>query len=107
MITTWAVNYKATVRAAFSVPITAVIPVYYKSGIPNLLCAGDGTICRSSGYITAEDLFQNEEGYNMEGGSVCFTKETDLMRDYRNVQNRSTLIYKIAIIAYLEQHFFF
>jgi len=78
MITTWAVNYKATVRAAFSVPITAVIPVYYKSGIPKLLCAGDGAICRSFGYITAEDLFQNEEGHNIEGGSVCFTKETDL-----------------------------
>jgi len=77
-ITTYAVNYKANLKAAFAVSMSNVIPFYYKSGLGKLCCAGIGPTCRRVGYITAEELFQGQNEYNVDGGNITFSRETEL-----------------------------
>jgi len=75
-ITTYAVTYKTSVKVEFSVESTARIRFYYKPAWSVYFCAG--TACRTSGYITAEDLFENQFEYNLSGGTVSFTEQSDL-----------------------------
>jgi len=75
-ITTYAVTYKTSVKVEFSVVSTARIRFFYKPAWSVYCCAG--TACRTSGYITAEDLFENQFEYNLSGGTVSFTEETTL-----------------------------
>ena len=77
-ITTYAVNYKANLKAVFAVPMSNVIPFYYKSGLGKLCCAGIGPTCRKLGYITAEELFQGQNEYSVDGGNITFSRETEL-----------------------------
>ena len=77
-ITTYAVTYKATVNAVFTTPTTNKIPFFYKSRCAKLICSGSGPTCRSFGFITAEELFQNEANFTVNGNEIVFTRETDL-----------------------------
>jgi len=80
-ITTYTVNYKIGVRALFSAPATASIPIYYKKGIISrlLCCSGTDTFCRKTGFITAEELFQMENDYyNENDTTITFAKDTEL-----------------------------
>ena len=77
-IITYAVSYVLAVKVAFTIPMAAVIRFYYKSGLGKLLCAGNGAACRKSGFVTAEELFRNEDEFNVNGGWIHFTRETDL-----------------------------
>jgi len=43
-----------------------------------LICGGNGTTCRKSGFVTAEELFQFEDEFNRGPGFVYFTRETYL-----------------------------
>jgi len=77
-ITTFAVNYKADLKAVFAVPISNVLPFFYKSGLGKLCCAGIGPTCRKLGYITSEELFEGQNEYNVDGGTITFSRETEL-----------------------------
>ena len=77
-IITYAVNYASAVKVAFTVPVTAVLRFYYKSGLSKLCCGGTGATCRKNGFVTAEELFQNEDEFNISGGYIYYTRETDL-----------------------------
>ena len=77
-ITTYAVNYKVNLNATFTSPVSNVLPFYYKSGLGKYCCGGIGPTCRKAGFIDAEDLFQNENGFNVEGGTITFSREAKL-----------------------------
>ena len=77
-ITTYAVTYKITINAVFTTPTINMIPFYYKSRCSKLFCAGTGPTCRSTGFITAEELFGYETNFKVVGDEVTFTRETDL-----------------------------
>ena len=77
-ITTYAVNYKTNLKAAFVTPTSNVIQFYYKSGLGKLCCAGIGPRGRKLGYVTAEELFQGQNEYSVDGGSINFCQETEL-----------------------------
>jgi len=77
-ITTYAVTYKITINTVFTTPTTNAIPFFYKSRCSKLFCAGTGPTCRSSGFITAEELFRSEPNFKVAGDDVTFTRETDL-----------------------------
>ena len=75
-ITTYAVTYKTSVKVEFSAPSTARINFSYKPAWSVYCCAGNP--CRLYGHITAEDLFENQFEYNLSGGIVTFSEETNL-----------------------------
>ena len=77
-ITTYTVNYKANLKAVFAVPSSNVIPFYYKSGLGKLCCAGIGPTCQKLGFISAGELFQGQNEYNIDGGNITFSRETEL-----------------------------
>jgi len=74
-ITTYVVTYKLRVNAVISAPVTSYIPFYFRR-IGNNCCGG-----RSNpifGYVTAYELFQNQEGFQDLGYCVQFKKEAEL-----------------------------
>jgi len=91
-ITTYAVTYKTSVKVEFSVSCAARIRFFYKPAWSVYFCAG--TACRSTGHITAEDLFENQFEYNLSNGIVSFTEETDLsyIGEVLQMNKESTLL---------------
>ena len=72
-ITTYAVTYKLNVKSVISAPSTSRIPFYYRSSG----CCGL-TSRRVLGYITARELFQNQNEFQDLGYYVQFTVQSQL-----------------------------
>ena len=74
MITTYAVTYKLNVTAVISAPPNSYIPFYFsrRSG-----CCGIGSR-RALGYITARELFQDQNEFQDLGYCVQFTVHSHL-----------------------------
>lgn len=70
MITTWAVTYESTTTTEVTVDHTNVLPVLYRTMLSRRL----GGIFTSTGVLTAQDLFANEEGYKCEEFVVTFKR---------------------------------
>ena len=62
MITTWAVTYESTTTTEVTVDTTHVLPVRYRTMLSRRL----GGIFTSTGVLTAQDLFEEEEGFKCE-----------------------------------------
>jgi len=77
-ITTYAVTYNITTNAVFTTPTTNVIAFYYKSGCGKICCGGTGSVCRSNGFISAEELFRYENNFKVDQDEVTFTRETNI-----------------------------
>ena len=80
-ITTYAVTYKVKVKVIVSVPATSYIPFYYKKYICNLLCSCLRRRCKSQryfGFITAQELFKNQNEFQDLGYCIQFTAESVL-----------------------------
>ena len=80
-ITTYAVTYKLNVKAIFSVPVSSYIDVHYKKPLCGCFGAVFTRVCmlKQNGYITAQELFQDENEFQVISGSqVQFTKELEL-----------------------------
>ena len=77
-IATYAVTYKLGVKVVFNVPVSALIQFYYTTPY---VC---GCFYRTRqvikiGYILAQELFQNENEFQLIGGTyVQFTRGTEL-----------------------------
>ena len=69
-ITTYAVTHESTTVTRLTVDAKAHIKVLYASSFSKLL----GNLWKSHGFITAEELFADEE-YEEEDGSITFTRE--------------------------------
>ena len=71
-ITTWAVTYEANTITKFSVDAYATLPVLYRSRMARLL----GGCFISTGYLTAIDLFADEDNFQFDSmeNTVTFTR---------------------------------
>ena len=70
-ITTWAVTYESKTRTKLTVDAAAFIPVRFRTWFSKVL----GGLCTSTGILTAEELFVNEEAFKSENGVVTFERD--------------------------------
>lgn len=93
-ITTWAVTYESETETEVTVDATTSIPVYYRT----MFSRRFGGIFRSTGILTAEDLFNQEDDYKCEDGSITFRRrgtvsylgeEVEIIKDKTNPDERS------------------
>jgi len=61
-VTTWAVTYEANTITKFTVDAHAMLPVRYRSRISRLI----GGCFMSTGYLTAIDLFEDEDNFQFD-----------------------------------------
>ncbi len=71
-ITTWAVTYEAKTITKFTVDAHAMLPVQYRSLLSRLI----GGCYISTGYLTAMDIFADEDNYRFDHmhNTVTFTR---------------------------------
>ena len=71
MITTWAVTYESTTTTEVTVDTTHVLPVRYRTMFSRQL----GGIITSTGMLTAQDLFGEEDGFKCGEYLVTFRQQ--------------------------------
>ena len=69
-ITTWAVTYESKTVTELSISATAFLPVYYRTRFSRMI----GGIFTSSGVLSAQDIFSQEEDYKCEDGHITFKR---------------------------------
>lgn len=71
MITTWAVTYEADTTLLYTVDTDITLPVRYRTHISRVF----GGYFVSTAYIPAREIFEEENGFELDNGSVKFTRE--------------------------------
>ena len=69
-ITTWAVTYQSKTLTEVSVDETVKLPIYYRTMFSRKL----GGILLSTGEITATEIFDTEEDFKCEEGTITFKR---------------------------------
>ena len=75
MIKTWGVTYKADTVAKLSVDAKATIYVYYRPWYSRRFLGG---LIKKKGKITAEELFEGEDNYEVIDDILTFTRKGEL-----------------------------
>ena len=81
-ITTYAVTYKVKVKIVISVPVTSYISFYYTKSDERCLrlpcCGGNTNQQRFFGYVTAFEIFQNQNNFQDLGHCIQFQVDSEL-----------------------------
>ena len=95
-ITTWAVTYESKTVTEVTVDATLTIPVFYRTMFSRRI----GGLFTSTGVLTVDDLFGQEEDYKNEDGIVTFKRhgrvsylgeEVDIIKDKTSCDGRSRI----------------
>ena len=87
-ITTYAVTYKCDTFTRITVDAKAYIEVIYATYFSNLL----GKFLKSTGFVTAEDIFEGEDNYEEIDGNVTFTRDGEVSYLGEEIEIHKTII---------------